>query len=85
MDRVMGRFAQRFPVRCARVRLACCQVRRIAFTAKGSLLSVESGLFSLRPFAGACVTLFTALYTYPCHLPDLFHSGAIPGVLPFRV
>lgn len=66
MDRVMGLFARRFPIRRTRVRFTCCQVCHIAFTAKGSLLSVESGLFSLRPFCRCVFHAFLQRFT-PTH------------------
>lgn len=49
------------------------------------MLPVESGLFSLRPVASRAPRWFAALRTYLCHLPSLFHLGAVHGVCPCRV
>jgi hypothetical protein len=49
------------------------------------VLPVESGLFSLRPVALRAPRWFAALRTYLCHLPSLFHLGAVHGVFPCRV
>lgn len=49
------------------------------------MLPVESGLSSLRPVASRASRWFTALRTYLCHLPSLFHLGAVHGVFPCRV
>lgn len=48
------------------------------------MLPVESGLSSLRPLALRALR-FAALRTYLCHLPSLFHLGAVHGVFPCRV
>jgi len=50
------------------------------------VLSVESGLFSLRPVPMRALPLVLQRLTpATTHLPGLFHPGAILGVFPFRV
>lgn len=95
---------QSFRGLCTRCPLRACDLvdRRFArwrlSTSRVRLLSVESGLFSLRPvtsrvlrslvsIAGFCSgrPFASALHACLCHLPSLFHLGAVHGVFPFGV